>query len=131
MALSEPELLRQTNQEVVMGRLRNSVEWRQGFPQESCLKVITFIFSRLMSYSRNPRSFKPAICPSLIGEQLDHHISHESCSHRPIVAIGVRLVAGKHIELTSGNVVGRIAEHQGQAAFKNINLLAPAIGIRL
>ena len=43
----------------------------------------------------------------------------------------MRLITGKHKELTRRDFLPLVAEHQGQAAFKHINLFAIAIGIRL
>jgi drug/metabolite transporter (DMT)-like permease len=59
----------------------------------------------------------------------DHHVTHETRGDFSFVAIGVRLVTGEHVELPRRNSVGHITEHQRQAAFKHIELFAPAIGI--
>ena len=66
-----------------------------------------------------------------MGKQLNHHIPHKPRRHFTVVAIGVWLVAGKHVELTSSDCLRGVAEHQRQAAFEDKELFAPAIGVRL
>ena len=43
----------------------------------------------------------------------------------------MRLIAGEHEKLSFMDVLRLIAEHQRQASLKHVNLLAPAVGVRL